>query len=112
VPSAVDALLGRLADLWRCGSAFRAEGWRALEELGVEGGGELATLGGAVPGGLWLGARFSRRRLMWPLCVALLRGLRLRAVPRSAPRAGKRLCGLDKALSARWPPSTDVETVG
>jgi len=24
----------------------------------------------------------------------------------------KRLCGLDKALSARWPPSTDVETVG
>jgi len=54
----------------RCGSAFRAEGWRALEELGAVGGGELAKLGGAVPGGLWLGARFSRRRLMWPLRVA------------------------------------------
>jgi len=28
----------------RCGSAFRAEGWKALEELGAVGGGELAKL--------------------------------------------------------------------
>jgi len=40
----------------RCGSAFRAEGWRALEELWVEGGGEPAKLGRAMPGGEWLGA--------------------------------------------------------
>jgi len=30
----------------RFGSAFRAEGWRVLEELGVGGGGELAKLAG------------------------------------------------------------------
>jgi len=82
VPSAVDALLGRLADLWRCGSAFRAEGWKVPEELEVEGG-ELATLGGAVPGGLWLGAPLlttatDGRRLIWLLRVAgIIEGLRL-----------------------------------
>jgi len=30
----------------RFGSAFRTEGWRVLEELGVEGDGELAKLAG------------------------------------------------------------------
>jgi len=76
----------------RCGSAFRAEGWRALEELGAVGGG--------LVGGLY------------SLFVLQGLGLRLRAVPRGALRAGKRLCGLDKALSARWPPSIGVEIVG
>ena len=87
-------------------------GGELLEELGAwaaswrswRAGRRLAASGWAP--------RFSRRRLMWPLRVALLRGLRLHAIPRSAPRAGKRLCGLDKALSARRLPSTDVETVG
>jgi len=27
----------------RCGSAFRAEGWKVLEEFGVEGDGELES---------------------------------------------------------------------
>jgi len=36
---------GSAADVFkRCGSAFRAEGWKVLEELGVEGDGELAKL--------------------------------------------------------------------
>jgi len=36
---------GPVAEVFkRCGSAFRTEGWKVLEELGVEGGGELAKL--------------------------------------------------------------------
>jgi len=82
-----------------------------VKTLGVADGGELAKLGEAAPGGLWLGVPF----LATAACVAsscCRMGLRLRAVPRSAPRATKRLCGLDETLLARWPPSTDVETVG
>jgi len=38
---------GLVAEVFRCcGSAFRAEGWKVLEELGVEGDGKLAKLAG------------------------------------------------------------------
>jgi len=86
---------GSAAEVFRrfC-SAFKAEGWKALEELGAVGGG--------LVGGLC------------SLYVLQRLGLRVyTCYPRGTPRATKRLCGLDKALSARWPrpPSTDVETV-
>jgi len=69
----------------RCGSAFRAEGWKVLEELGIEGDGELAKLAG------------------WARQCLHLDDERLGTLPLSArrPEARRRYSQLAKAAAER-----------
>jgi len=90
----------------RCGSAFRSEGWRALEELGVEGDGELAKLAGWARQCLHLDDEMLGALLI--LLAAQLPELRQR-YPQLAKAAAERVLDMAECipygLDISWPRS-------